>query len=187
MAAPAPRRAAGEDGLEPVEPAALQPRPADGSGPAVRRVRDVAEIEPPVGREVRVQSDVHQSALAVGLDARQPRQRVRRSPSGLQNAEVAVQFRYQHAPAGQERHAPGLVERAADPDEAEGMLFGAVFARFGSVGETAPCPGQAKQDGRGRPHPVRGLGLTGHGGTRARRYSAAGSFFFGFAGATGSG
>ena len=150
-------RAGDKHGLEPAKPAAVQPRRADRRRPVSRGIQDMAQINPAVRRKVRVEGDIHQPALAVGLDARQPPKRVRRLPARLQDAEIAFQLRHQHPPVRQEGHAPRLVERAADRDEAEGVLLRAVFARPGGVGGAARNSAQAEQGGeRGRPDTVAG-------------------------------
>ena len=157
-------RPSGEDQLEAANPVAGQSGRGDGGGLAAPGVPGQAQEDAPVAREVGVQHDVHQPALAVGLDPGKTAQRPRGPSPAVEDAETAVLFGNQNPAVGQEGHAPRLVERPADGHQAEIVLLRAVVARFRRLGGAGKDGGEdergAERAGPASPGPVAGQSAT---------------------------
>ena len=69
--------------------------------------------------------DVQQAALAVGIDARQTRDRRGiELPARVDHAHAPAALGHQQAAVGQEREAPGILQARDEPDDAYLVLLG---------------------------------------------------------------
>ena len=112
---PATRRRAvlAEDDFHVFQPVAGQPRARHRGVPAAALMRlGEAEIDGLVLREIAVERDVVQPALARCINARHAGQRRREFALGADDAEPAGPLRHQQAAAGQEGERPGIGQSA---------------------------------------------------------------------------
>lgn len=93
---------------------AVQPGPEYFGSDAACAARCVAEIDPAVFGEVRVQGNVEQAALAARFDRRQPGHCLCQQGAILDDAQPPRSFRHQEPAIRQESHAPRVFEPCGD-------------------------------------------------------------------------
>ncbi len=105
----------------------------------------IAQINEAAGREVGIEGDVEQAALAAGVDVRHARQRRAQLAAALHDAQPAGAFGDEHPAIGQEREPPGVVQARCHRRDGQPRL-----GQRGGAGECEQHEGAAHRTGFGK-------------------------------------
>ncbi len=145
MLAAAPLWALPEEGLDVLQPVAGEPTARHFGAHAVRPAGGVGNVDHAVLRELRMQHHIHQPALPVHRDFRQPGDRLRVELVVRDQAQPPGFLRDEHASVRKEGERPGLLQTAHEFHYAKRMLLGLDGLGYGKLhGERA---GQQHKDG----------------------------------------
>ena len=148
MTAPDAPRLRLEDLLYIVQAVALEPASNHGGGTLASifvRLGE-AEVEEPVGLEVRVEHHLQEPALALIADRRYAGDRLRLEHAITHDPETSRPLRHQHVASGEEGDGPWVLQTVHHGYDAVGSTLGLVYRGLGPG--RGRCP-EAQHDAKG--------------------------------------
>ncbi|CAI8851119.1 protein of unknown function [Methylocaldum szegediense] len=115
-------------------PVGRQHAPGDSGAVAAPPRLGIAPVDCPVGREVRAQCNIEQTALAAGVDRRHPDYRRTQIPFGRDDSHTAGFFGDEHIAAWKRFHRPRLLKPSCQYNNIKGDI-GLDDARTGLPGK----------------------------------------------------
>ena len=139
-----------EDHLEVLQPAVAENGPRDAGAVAAIALGRIGQVDQPVRRELGIERDVEQPALAAGVNRRHALDRRGNQLPLAHDAQATGSLRDEDARVRQKRHAPRVLEPADHRDQLERRLLrGNGVLRRGIHPAAAAGPGHDHADRQG--------------------------------------